>query len=117
MSKLFKVTSKQGNKVSTITIEAISWEAARIFCEAVTTQKVTEIQEVVYTNDTTPPVDTFDYFKSLTCIIKSNGKAWHLRLYNISKTMDEQKIYSLIRQHLRVDGSVIDDVFVPAFRY
>jgi hypothetical protein len=117
MSKLFKVTMKQGNKTSTTTLEAPSWEAAKIFCEAVTTQKVTEIQEIVYTNDTTPPVDTFDYFKSFKCIIKANGNAWQIQLHNIRKTLNEREIAILIKENLRVSGATVDDIFVPAFKY
>ncbi len=116
MPKLFEVTLKQGSKTSTVQIEALNYQAAISFCEAVTTQRVARVSEVFYMNDIQPPPDDFNYFKNLKCIIKANSKAWQLQLHNIKKTLNANEIETLIKQHLKVDGLTPDSIFVASFK-
>lgn len=105
MSKLFKISYKQGSRTHYSEFEAVSWESAKAFIEAVTTCKVTEICEIVYFNKDVDIVDDLNYFTSLSLTVRnSEDSALHMKLYHIDKTLTEQQLHTLALEHLRVAG-------------
>lgn len=118
MSKIYKVTLKQGNKSSSVVLEASSWESVLAFLEAVTTQKVVEIYEVCYQSPTeTVPIDDFNYHKSYSCMIWADSNMWQMKIYNVKKNLDGSEIESLIKEYLKVKGATPDRVFVEGFKF
>lgn len=117
MSKLFKVTLKQGSKSSSVVLEANSWESVLSFLQAVTTQKVVEIYEICYQSPTEViPVDDFNYHTSYSAMIYSNSNMWQVKLWNIKKTLSSSEMETLIKTYLKCKGQTPDRIFVEGYK-
>lgn len=109
---LYKITQKQGNRTITSTLEAKSLADLQAFLNAVSTAKTTCIYEVHYEDDLgLPPVDDFNYFKQFKAFASNNNDVTkQILLHNVKTTLNEDKIYSLIKSHLEVGGLNIESI-------
>ena len=114
---VYKITQQQGNRVITSTLEAKNLASLQAFLTAASTAKIKCIYEVhVEDDETTPPVDDFNYFKQYKAFCaNSNRRKKQVLVHNVKKTMDEDKLARLCKTHLEVGGLKVDSVSCALF--
>lgn len=114
---LYKITQQQGNRVITSTLEAKSVASVQAFLTAVSTAKIKYIYEVHYEDEeSTPPIDDFQYFKQYKAIAKNKNRvAKQVLLHNLKLTMDEDRIKELIKTNLEVGGLKVDELLCTLY--
>ena len=114
---VYKITQQQGNRVITSTLEAKNLASLQAFLTAASTAKIKYIYEVHFEDDeTTPPVDDFNYFKQYKAFCANiNRRKKQVLVHNVKKTMDEDKLARLCKTYLEVGGLKVDSVTCSLF--
>lgn len=114
---LYKVQLKQGRRTITNQIEAKSVSDVVTFFESLTTMQVSEVLKVEYSNNTTPPIDDFNYFPLYKGVIKnSNRMSKQIVLNNLKTTVNTNDVYQACKLHLEIDSMNIDSAYSSLFK-
>ena len=107
----FKVTLRQGQKTWVEYVEAGSWEDVLAFYKAVTTAKVTKIEQIVYRGNEREFVpDDGRYWRAVKVIVRREGWARQYFFHNVRLSITPQKLSELLRQYLRVANGKIEGI-------
>lgn len=115
----YQVQLKQGKNIKVVNVESSSSAKVLEFFSLISTMKVTEIREVVYTSPSDViPMDDFNYHSVVKTFAKnkSAGVSKDFLFNNIKKTFDEQELFMAMREYLTIDGLHIDSIYSTIFK-
>lgn len=118
MSK-FQVQLKQGRDVKTVTVQAKTFNSVLSFFEAISTMKVFEIRKIEYNAPSDSiPVDDFNYYPVVKTIahVDDSNENYQMIFNNVKKTINEQELFRLMKEHLEIDGLDIDSIMCTLFK-
>ena len=113
----YRVQLKQGRRTITNHLEAKSVADCLAFFQTMTTMQVSEILEIKYEDNSTPPVDDFGYWAIYKGIVKNDARASRqIILNNVKLSKNEKDIALACRTHLEVLGLNVDSVMTSLFK-
>ena len=114
----YRVQLKQGSRTIVNHIEAKSVDAVLAFFNELTTMQVSQILEIKYEDNSTPPIDDFNYKPLYKGFIRNDSthKSKQIILHNIKPNKHETDIYRACQQYLEIDGSRVDSVVSSLFK-
>ena len=114
----YRVQLKQGKRTIVEHIEGKSVDAVLNFYNTLTTMKVTEILKIEYQDNTTPPIDDYNYQSLFKGFIrnKDSRKMKQIILHNLKKSVNEDDIYNACISNLEIDSLSIDSVTLTLFK-
>lgn len=117
MSK-YKIQLKQGKRTLVDYGEFKSVSHVLEHYRTLTTMKVSEISKVEFEDESTPPVDDFNYFSLFKGIIKNkeSRKAKQVIFHNIKTNKGEDDIYNSCKQNMEIDGLNVDEIIATLFK-
>lgn len=115
----FQVQLKQGKDVKNVEVMSSNHTKVLAFFEAITTMKVFQIKEIVYTAPTDIiPVDDFNYHPTVKTLahIEEGNRSYQMLFNNVKKTIDEQELFTLMKNYLEIDSMTIDSIMCTFFK-
>jgi len=98
----YQIQYKNNSKTFTETLEAKSHIEIIDLFKSLINAELTEIREVVYTNNTYPK-DDGDYIKSVSCLVKNkNQQFYSFKIPKMSKTISETQLQSLVKSYIKI---------------
>lgn len=115
---LYRVQLKQGRRTITNQIEAKSVSDCIAFFKELSTMQVSEVLEIKYQDDTTPPIDDFSYWALYKGVIKNDARmSKQIILNNVKLTKNENEIALACKTHLEVNTLNVDGVVTSLFKH
>ncbi len=98
----YQVQYKNNSKTFNEIFEANSYiEIADLF-QGLINCEITEVREIVYTNNHYP-IDDGNYIKSVSCFIKgSNNSSYTFKIPKMKKTISETDLTSHIKSYIKI---------------
>ncbi len=114
----YRVQLKQGSRTIVNHIEAKSLNDLLAFYDEISTMKVTQVLEIVYEDESRPPIDDFNYKPLYKAFIRNEAthKSKQIILHNIKPAKHEDDIVKSIKAHLEIDGLKVDGVVTSLFK-
>ncbi len=114
----FRVQLKQGKRTIVNRIEARDYQDCINFFHELTTMEVSEVLEIKYTSDKTPPIDDFNYLSLYKGFIKDtkNNLSCQIILNNVKLNKSEDDIYEACKKYLRINGKKINSCSTALFK-
>jgi len=114
----YKIQLKQGKRTLVDYGEFKSVSHVLEHYRTLTTMQVSEICRVEFEDESTPPVDDFNYYSLFKGIIKNkeSRKAKQVIFHNIKKTKGENDIYNSCMQNMEIDGMNVDEIIATLFK-
>ncbi|MDP3466026.1 MAG: hypothetical protein Q8R86_09690 [Sulfuricurvum sp.] len=109
----YQVQLKQGSNTKVVNVEGKSVPLVLDFFNYITTMKVTEIRQVLFSaSDTIIPVDDFNYDGQFRTFAKSdtNRMSRQFIFPNIKRTRNENEIFQKMKECLEIDGASIHSI-------
>ena len=114
----YKIQLKQGKNTKTAHGEFKSQSHALAHYNLISTMKVAEISKIVYEDETTPPIDDYNYSSLYKSYIKNldTRKSKQVIFHNLKNTASEQDIATSIKLNMEIDTSKVDSVVCALFK-
>ncbi len=113
----YRVQLKQGSRTVVNEVEAKDVTACIAFFETLSTMKVSEVLEIKYENNTTPPIDDFNYYPLFKGIMHTSTRlARQVLVNNVKISKTEQDIAMACSQYLEIEGANINSLYNGLFK-
>ena len=114
----YKIQLKQGKRTVTAHGEFKSESHALAHYNLISTMKVTEISKIVYEDETTPPIDDYNYRSLFKGIIKNNSsrQSKQVIFHNIKMNKNENDIYNSCIANMDINTLNVDSVISSLFK-
>jgi len=114
----YKIQLKQGKRTIIAHGEFKSLNSLLAHYEKITTMKVSEVSEVLYTNDSTPPIDDFNYMTQFKGFVKNDDtrKSVQVVFNNLKMTLSDIELYQSIKDNMEIDNLRVDSIATVLFK-
>jgi hypothetical protein len=114
----YKIQLKQGKRTLVAHGEFKSVASCLAHYQNISTMQVCEILKIEYEDESTPPIDDYNYKSLFKGIIKNEDTRMSKQVifHNIKMTKDEKDIYNSCVSNMEVNGMKVDSVISSLFK-
>lgn len=114
----YKIQLKQGKRTLVAHGEFKNVASVLDHYHLLTTMKVSEILKVEYIDETTPPIDDFNYRSLYKGFLKNDTsrKSRQIVIQNLKLSKDELDIFNSAKINMEIDGLKVDSVTSSLFK-